>query len=347
MKNTFAPELRERLKSELLNFFKETAGGKKMKLARLGKNGPELSRVGYGAMVLEGCYGEVEQSEALATLEHAIKHNMMIDTSDAYGAGRNERLIGQAIKRSKKSPFLSSKFGIVTDKKFEATPIHSGSGFALNISNSENYFRHCLEGSLERLGVSKIDLYYVHYIDPKFPIEETVKYMERAKEEGLIDHIGLSNVGAADLSKVATRGSISAVQLEYSMCNRQVEKELMGILLDNEISLVACSPLGGGFLSGQIDKLDPKDFRNNNPHYSGHNLSENLLRLEPLKQVATGLGVTCAQLALTWLLHQHENVFAIAGTRKKSRVDENLQSLDFKLGPDLLGELARLLEKTF
>ena len=311
--------------------------------AKLGQNGPLINRIGYGAMVLEGYYGQIEEEKAIETLRYALQKEMMIDTADAYGAGRNELLLAKAISESETKPFIASKFGIVYEEGREGTVINTGWGFPLTLNTSANYMRESLDKSLERLGVDCIDLYYAHYIDPKTPIEETVAAMAEAKKLGKINHIGLSNATADEIRRAHAVSPIAAVQYEYSMWRRQPEKDLLPTLKELGIALVSWSPLGGGFLSGEVKELDARDFRNTNPRYSGENLNKNLDRFEPLREIAGGLGITCAQLALSWLMHQGPQIFAIPGTRYLERIDENLQSTDFGLGPDLLGEMDRML----
>jgi len=310
----------------------------------LGKAGPLVGCLGYGAMVLEGYYGRSDDDQAIRTLHRAIDLGMMIDTADAYGNGHNEALVARAIKDRRDRTFIATKFGIVFDEGARATDLPTGWGFSLRINGNPDYVRKALDANLKRLGVGVIDLWYAHYLDPGMPLEETVGAMAEAVRAGKVRYLGLSNVTAAQVQRAHRIHPISAVQYEYSLWRREAETELLPTLRDLGIALVAWSPLGSGFLAGPPDQLDENDFRRNNPRFAGDNLATNRDRFAPLMELARGLHVTPAQLALAWLLHQGPDIVPIPGTRRPERVDENARAAKIHLAPETLeriDELAR------
>lgn len=312
--------------------------------AELGKDGPLVGRLGYGAMVLEGYYGASDDDSAIKTILHAIELGMMIDSADAYGNGHNESLIAKALKSSTNKAFVATKFGIVFDENDTGTDIPTGWGFSLKINGTPEYAKKALHASLRRLDVDTIDLWYAHYSDPKTPIEETLGAMAQAVREGKVRHLGLSNVTADEVRRAHAVHPISAVQFEYSIWRREAEADLLPTLRELGIALVGWSPLGSGFLTGTVDKLSESDFRRNNPRFIGDNMNFNRDRFSPFMDLAKKLNMSPAQLALAWLLHQGQDVFPIPGTRKSRRIDENAKALHIKLdAPTLqrLNEIAR------
>ena len=290
----------------------------------LGKNGPAVGCLGFGAMVAEGYYGASDDDQAVKTMHRALDAGMnMIDSADAYGNGHNETLVGRAISDRRSQAFVATKFGIVFDDKESGTDVPTGWGFSLKINGRPAYVRKALDGSLKRLGVEVIDLWYAHYADPGTPIEETVGAMADAVRAGKVRYVGLSNVTAEQVRRAHTVHPIAAVQYEYSLWRREAETALLPTLRKLGIALVAWSPLGGGFLTGTISSLDKNDFRQNNPRYAGENLARNRDLFAPLLGIAQELGVTPAQLALSWLLHQGPDIVPIPGTRRPERVSEN------------------------
>ena len=310
--------------------------------AHLGKDGPLTGRLGYGAMVLEGLYGASDDDVAVGTLTHAIEMGMMIDSADAYGAGHNESLVAQSLKATNSKAFVATKFGIVFDETESGTEVPTGWGFSLTINGTPNYVEKALTASLKRLGVDTIDLWYAHYLDPATPVEETVGAMSRAVEEGKVRFLGLSNVTAEEIRRAHAIHPISAVQYEYSLWRREAEVDLLPTLRELGIALVGWSPLGGGFLTGTVQSLDEGDFRNNNPRYTGDNFKANQDRFAPLLDVAKELGITPAQLALAWLLHQGPDIFPIPGSRKKARLEENAEAIDIRLDQSTLDRIDRI-----
>jgi aryl-alcohol dehydrogenase-like predicted oxidoreductase len=288
-------------------------------------------------MVLEGYYGASDDKQAVRTIRRALDVGMtMIDSADAYGNGHNELLIACAIEGRRDQAFVCSKFGIVFGEDDTGTDLRTGWGFSLQINGKPAYVRKALNDSLSRLGVDVIDLWYAHYPDPATPIEETVGAMAEAVRAGKVRYLGLSNVTAEQVRRAHAVHPIAAVQYEYSLWRREVEVSLLPVLRELEIALVPWSPLGSGFLTGTVTRLEKDDFRQNNPRYAGENLAANRDRFAPLMDVAKGLGVTPAQLALAWLLHQGEDIVPIPGTRRPERIDENAKAAAVKLDHKVL-----------
>ena len=310
--------------------------------AQLGPGGPLVGRLGYGAMVLEGFYGAADESDAVATLCHAIEAGMMIDSADAYGGGHNESLVGKAVAACSAEAFIATKFGIVFDDNESGTELPTGWGFSLNINGTPEYARKSLDASLQRLGRDTIDLWYAHYLDPAVAVEETVGAMAAAVAQGKVRYLGLSNVSAEEVRRAHAVHPIAAVQYEYSLWRREAEQELLPTLRELGIALVAWSPLGAGFLTGGVERLDEGDFRQNIPRFAGDTLATNRDRFAPLLELAAELGISPAQLALAWLLHQGDDVFPIPGTRKSARIDENAAALGVELDAPTLERLSDL-----
>lgn len=308
----------------------------------LGKGGPSIGCLGYGAMVLEGYYGGSDDDQAVQTLRHAIDLGMMIDTADGYGNGHNEELVKSAIRDRRDRAFIATKFGIVFDEGETATELPTNFGFSLPVNGKPEYVHKALERSLDRLGVDEIDLWYLHFPDPSIPIEETVGAMAEAVQGGKVRYLGLSNVTAAQVEQAQRVHPISAVQYEYSLWRREAETELLPTLRRLGIALVAWSPLGAGFLAGPPEKLDAGDFRHNIPRFSSDNLASNRDRFAPLLVLAKELGISPAQLALAWLLHQGEDIVPIPGTRSSDHIDENAQSSEIILTLETLERINKL-----
>ena len=309
----------------------------------LGKEGPQVGCIGYGAMVLEGFYGASDDQQAVETIRHALDAGMdMLDSADAYGNGHNEELIGRAIADRRDRAFVCTKFGIVFDQNQPATEVPTGWGFSLNINGTPEYVKTALDASLGRLRTDVIDLWYAHYPDPAVPIEDTVGAMAQGVASGKVRYLGLSNVTAEQIRRAHRVHPIAAVQYEYSLWRREIETDLLPTLKELEIALVPWSPLGGGFLTGSVTQLDKEDFRQNNPRYSGANLTVNRDRFAPLLELAKHLEATPSQLALSWLLHQGEAIVPIPGTRRPERIDENAKAANVRLDAETLAQIDRL-----
>jgi aryl-alcohol dehydrogenase-like predicted oxidoreductase len=309
-----------------------------MRYRKLGRNGPNVSAMGLGCMSLgiADIYTSSVRSDddAIALISHALKLGItLLDTADIYG--ESERLVGKAIAGRRDQVLLATKFGF--------------SGPATEpertVDGSARYVKQACEASLRRLGLESIDLYYVHRVDPKVPIEETVGAMSKLVQEGKVKHLGLSEPSVATLRRAHKVHPIAAVQTEYSLWSRDPEDELLPVLQELGIALVAYSPLGRGFIAGRfrsIDDLAPDDWRRGNPRFQGENFAKNLALVEHIKALAEERDCTPAQLALAWLLNRHDNVIPIPGTSSRQRLEENVAALDIELSDEDLEEIEQI-----
>ena len=318
-----------------------------MQRRTLGRNNLNVYAIGYGSMLLEVYYGGIDEAESIATLRAAVDHGVnFIDTADAYGSGQNETLVGKAIAGRRDEVVLATKFGIVFETGQTGSEMPTNWGYSLTINGRPDYVRHCLDQSLKRLNTDTIDLWYAHFPDPNVPIEETVGAMAEAVQVGKVRHLGLSNVNGDQLRRANAVHPIAAVQNEYSLFQRLTESDVLPVTKELGVGFVPWSPLGAGFLSGfasgQIESVPEGDFRNNNPRFQAANLQANVDRFAPVRGIATSLGITPAQLALAWLLHQGEQVVPIPGTRKAARIDENAAAASVHLSADHLAQMDAL-----
>jgi len=302
----------------------------------LGTSGLEVSTVGLGCMGMSEFYGPSEDSASIDTLHHALDLGVTFwDTSDMYGSGHNERLIGQALAGGRRDEVvLATKFGVLRGE---------GGSFP-GISGRPEYVKSACDASLARLGVDQIDLYYQHRVDTEVPIEETVGAMADLVRAGKVRHLGLSEAASATLRRAAAVHPIAALQTEYSLWTRGIEEDILPTCRALGIGLVAYSPLGRGFLTGKIETIDslaPNDFRRHSPRFQGENLAQNLRIVERLRELAAEKGVTPAQLALAWVLARGEDVVPIPGTRSRQRLEENAAASAVALSAE---ELARIEE---
>jgi aryl-alcohol dehydrogenase-like predicted oxidoreductase len=303
----------------------------------------EVSALGYGAMVLIGLYGEVDEEKAVGALTHALDRGVtMIDTADAYGAdGSNERLVGRAIAGRRNSVVIATKWGISapgpTAHQVDATYANE-----IWIDARPERARNAAEASLRLLGVDAIDLWYLHFPDPGVPIEETVGAMAELVRDGKVRHLGVSNVSADQLRQAHAVHPISAVQVEWSLWTRDPERELVPLARDLGVGIVAWGPLGNGFLTGTVKELGEDDFRHNAPRFQRENLRRNADRFAPLRALAEKLAITPAQLALAWLLHQGDDVVPIPGSRSAAHIDENLEAAEIRLSGEVLERIDEL-----
>ncbi len=292
---------------------------------RLGRQGPAVSALGLGCMGMSEFYGPSDEREAIATIQRALALGMtFLDTSDTYGLGHNEQLVGRAIREQRRSVFLATKFGIVrsADRK----------QFAVN--GRPEYVRAACEASLERLGTDRIDLYYQHRVDPNVPIEETVGAMAELVQAGKVRHLGLSEAAPKTIRRAHATHPITALQSEYSLWSRDPEDEILPTVRELGIGFVAYSPLGRGFLAGRIrrfEDLAPDDYRRNSPRFQGENFAKNLELLGVIEQLAREKGAKPSQLALAWVLAQGEDIVPIPGTRRRSYLEENAAAVSVKL----------------
>ncbi|MFI6942951.1 aldo/keto reductase [Streptomyces sp. NPDC050418] len=291
--------------------------------AQLGTDGPEVSVQGLGCMGMSFAYGPTDADEARATLDHALDLGVTFyDTADMYGAGENEKFLAPFVQKHRDEIVLATKFGIVIDPE---DPAKRG------INNDAAYIRQCIEGSLSRLGVDTIDLYYMHRRDVNVPIEDTVGAMAELVAEGKVKHLGLSEVTADELRAAHAVHPIAAVQSEWSLFSRDIEEHVVPAAAGLGVALVPYSPLGRGFLTGSFanatSDLGQDDFRRTMPRFTGDNAAANAALLAPLRAVAESRDATPGQVALAWVQQQAQvhglTVVPIPGTRKRSRIEEN------------------------
>nr|WP_308530169.1 aldo/keto reductase [uncultured Serratia sp.] len=298
-----------------------------MQQRKLGPTGPLVSALGLGCMGMSDFYSTAhDEQEAIATLHRALELGVtLLDTADMYGPHTNEQLIGKAIKGKRQQVFLATKFGIVRDP---ANPAARG------VSSRPEYIRRSVEGSLKRLGVEVIDLYYQHRVDPEVPIEEVVGTMADLISEGKIRYIGLSEASVATLERAHKVHPITALQTEYSLWTRDAEQGILAACERLGIGFVPYSPLGRGFLTGAIQRpedLDADDFRRSNPRFQGENFARNLALVEKVTELAKQKGVAPSQLALAWVLAQGEHIVPIPGTKRRRYLEENIAAAELTL----------------
>ena len=298
-----------------------------MQSRKLGRDGPTVSALGLGCMGMSEFYGAHNDAESLATLQHALDMGLnFLDTADAYGPYANEELVGRALRGRRQDAFLATKFGLVRDP---ANPAARG------VNGSPAYVRAACEASLTRLGVGQVDLYYLHRVDPRVPIEDTVGAMAGLVREGKVRYLGLSEVSAATLERAHRVHPITALQCEYSLWTRDPEEDgVLAACTRLGVGFVAYSPLGRGFLTGALRKVEDfatDDYRRMSPRFQGENFTRNLMLVEKVKTLANDKGCTPAQLALAWVLAQDEHIVPIPGTRRIRNLDENIGALQVKL----------------
>ena len=298
----------------------------------------DVARIGLGAMSMAGVYGtaDSDEAESIRTIHRALDLGVtLIDTAEIYGPYTNEELVGRALKGRWDQVVLATKFGMVS---------HAGAG-PWNLDSSPANLRTAVEGSLRRLGTDHIDLYYQHRVDPKTPIEETVGAMADLVAEGKVRHLGLSEAGPDTIRRAHAVHPITALQSEYSLWTRDSEAKVLPVLRELGIGFVAYSPLGRGFLTGQIrsvEQLEASDSRSGNPRFTAENFAHNLRLVEQVEAVAAEVGATPAQVALAWLLAQGGDIAPIPGTRRVSRVEENAAADAVKLTADQVRTLTDL-----
>ncbi|MGH2761600.1 MAG: aldo/keto reductase [Thermoleophilaceae bacterium] len=302
-----------------------------MESRQLGSQGLTVSELGLGCMGMSFAYAEAPDERSIATIHRALELGVdFLDTANVYGPETNERLVGQAIADRRDRVVLATKFGNAYDQEDRV------------VDGRPDYVRRSCEASLGRLGVDHIDLYYQHRVDPDTPIEETVGAMAELVDEGKVRYLGLSEARPETIRRAHATHPITALQTEYSLWSRDPEDEILPTVRELGIGFVAYSPLGRGFLTGQIsspDDLEEGDWRRSNPRFQGDSFERNLELVDRLRELADGKGVTAGQLALAWVHQQGYDIVPIPGTTRPERVEENVGALDVALSDEELAQL--------
>jgi aryl-alcohol dehydrogenase-like predicted oxidoreductase len=310
-----------------------------MKNRSLGTQGLVVSEIGLGCMGMSEFYGECDEAESIATIHRAIELGVdFFDTADMYGPFKNEELLGRALRGKRDDVVVATKFGNVrgTDGSFRG------------ISGRPEYVRECIDASLKRLGMDYVDLYYQHRVDQNVPIEETVGAMAELVKAGKALYLGLSEAGPRNIERAHKVHPISALQTEYSLWSREPEDEILGVTRKLGIGFVAYSPLGRGFLSGQIrspEDLAPDDRRRMFPRFQGENFAKNLAMVDRVRELASARKVSASELALAWVLAQGDDIVVIPGTKRRTYLEENARAGDLTLGKTELATIDDIAPK--
>ena len=306
-----------------------------MQKRTLGRDGLEVSALGLGCMGMSWAYGTADESEAIATIERALELGItFFDTAEIYGPYENEKLLGRALKGRRDEAVIATKFGFDIDLN----------GSIQGLNSRPEHVKQVADASLQRLGVDHIDLLYQHRVDPAVPIEDTVGAMAELVKAGKVRHLGLSEASARTIRRAHVVHPIAAVQSEYSLWERDVEQDVLPTLRELGIGFVPYSPLGRGFLTGEVKRAEEypeDDYRHQEPRLQGANFDQNMQIVEAVKAIAAAKEATPAQVALAWLLHQGEDIVPIPGTKRRRYLEENVKALDIALARD---EVTRLSE---
>jgi aryl-alcohol dehydrogenase-like predicted oxidoreductase len=309
-----------------------------MEKRKLGRHGLEVSELGLGCMGMSQFYGPRDDKESVATLERAVELGInFFDTADVYGVGHNEELVGSALKKYRKRVIIATKFGnqVASDGK-------------RSINGRPEYVRSACDASLKRLGVDHIDLYYQHRVDQKVPIEETVGAMAELVRQGKVRYLGLSEAGANTIRRAHATHPISALQSEYSIWTRDYEDDVIPTLRELGIGFVPFSPLGRGFLSGNLREISDDDMRRKiSPRFDAENMQRNQKVVDRLQEIAREKGITPSQLALAWVLAQASDVVPIPGTKRRTYLEENVAAAKVQLSKSDLARIEEVAPKGF
>jgi len=304
-----------------------------MNFRKLGKQGPTVSAIGLGCMGMSEFYGSTDEDQSIRTIQQALDWGInFLDTADMYGIGHNEALVGRAIKDRRDKVVIATKFGNVRGQD----------GSFMGVNGKPSYVKAACDASLKRLKVDVIDLYYQHRVDPDTPIEETVGAMADLVKDGKVRFLGLSEAAPQTIRRACSVYPISALQTEYSLWTRDVEEEILATCREFGIGFVPYSPLGRGFLTGRIksmEDLEEGDWRRNSPRFQGDNLKHNLSIIRRLEEIASAKACSLAQLALSWLLAQGQDIVPITGTKRRKYLEDNLKALQVQLSKDDLAQI--------